>query len=124
MGAGLAQMLPVDLFINRHGRAACRILGIHYRQAKRGAQLNGEILDWGKGWKQIETANHTDKIEYEDMRLFWKSPEASAPDNQNKEMIRLGSSRLGQVGPTPLHIPRATCADGLRQGAAAPLPAL
>jgi len=32
MAAGLAQMLPKSLFESRHGRAACRILGISYRQ--------------------------------------------------------------------------------------------
>ena len=32
MAAGLAQMLPKSLFESRHGAAACRILGISYRQ--------------------------------------------------------------------------------------------
>ena len=34
MAAGLAQLLPASLFQSRHGRAACRILGISYRQAR------------------------------------------------------------------------------------------
>ncbi len=34
MAAGLAQMLPKSLFESRHGRAACRILGISYRQVR------------------------------------------------------------------------------------------
>lgn len=34
MAAGLAQMLPASLFKSKHGRAACRILGISYRQAR------------------------------------------------------------------------------------------
>ena len=89
MGAGLAQMLPRSLFESRHGRAACRILGISYRQAKRGAQLNGEALDLG-GWREVTTAQHTDNASGHIARAlndFWHSEAASEPDNMNKQMV-------------------------------------
>ena len=58
MGAGLAQMLPPSLFENKHGRSACRILGISYRQAKLGVQLNVEAMDRG-GWRQVPALTRT-----------------------------------------------------------------
>ena len=58
--AALAALLPADLFDNRRGRAAMRILGISYRQAKYGSTLRGEI-DLNKCWKWIKTSEHYDK---------------------------------------------------------------
>ena len=89
MAAGLAQLLPRSLFESRHGRAACRILGISYRQAKRGAQLNGEALDLG-GWREVTTAQHSDNASGQIARAlndFWHSEAASEPDNMNKQMV-------------------------------------
>ena len=91
MAAGLAQLLPRSLFESRHGRAACRILGISYRQAKRGVQLNGESLDAG-GWKQVTTVQHFDNASGAIARAldeFWHSEAASEPDNMNKQNVRV-----------------------------------
>lgn len=60
--AALAAMLPADLFENRRGRAAMRILGISYRQAKLGASVRGELEDRGRGWKRICTSEQSDKV--------------------------------------------------------------
>ena len=89
MAAGLAQMLPPDLFTSRQGRAACRELGISYRQAKRGSQLNRESLDWGAGWREIRSGEHYDKVGYGPVRDAWHDPLLSEVDNQNKELIRV-----------------------------------
>mmetsp|Transcript_21367 Transcript_21367/g.50951 ORF Transcript_21367/g.50951 Transcript_21367/m.50951 type:complete len:130 (-) Transcript_21367:526-915(-) len=91
MAAGLAQMLPKGLFESRHGRAACRILGISYRQAKRGSQLNGEALDFG-GRRQVITAQHSDNASGAIARAldeFFHSTDGSGEDNQNKQMVRV-----------------------------------
>lgn len=60
--AALAALLPASLFENKRGRAAMRILGISYRQAKLGSRVRGELEDWGRGWKRIKTAQHCDKV--------------------------------------------------------------
>lgn len=61
--AALAALLPASLFENKQGRAAMRILGISYRQAKFGSRVRGELEeDWGRGWKRIKTAQHQDKV--------------------------------------------------------------
>lgn len=60
--AALAALLPADLFQNHRGRAAMRILGISYRQAKVGSRVRGELEDWGRGWKRIKTSEHRDKV--------------------------------------------------------------
>ena len=55
-------------------------------QAKRGSQLNGEVLDLG-GWRQIKTACHADNASGAIARAldeFFHSKEASEEDNQNK----------------------------------------
>lgn len=91
MAAGLAQLLPRSLFESRRGRAACRILGISYRQAKLGVQRNSESLDLG-GWRQIKTSQHLDNASSQVARAldqFWHSKEASEPNNLNKQMVRV-----------------------------------
>ena len=92
MAAGLAQLLPRSLFESRHGRAACRILGISYRQAKRGVQLNGESVDLG-GWQQVITAQHTDNASGATAaalnQFFHEDPAASEPDNMNQRLVRV-----------------------------------
>lgn len=59
--AALAALLPSDLFENRRGRAAMRLLGLTYRQVKRGTELRGEMEDRAGGWKRIKTSEHYDK---------------------------------------------------------------
>ena len=59
--SAVAAMLPADLFSNRRGRAAMRLLGLSYRQAKRGAETRGEMEDRGGGWKRVKTSEHYDK---------------------------------------------------------------
>ena len=89
MAAGLAQMLPASLFESRQGRAACRELGISYRQAKRGAELNGKSMDWGPGWRGIKSGEHFDKVGYGPVRTAWHDQLLSTEDNQNKEQVRV-----------------------------------
>ena len=91
-GAGLAMLLPASLFKDRRGRAAARILGLSYRQAKMGSTLNKETLDWGKGWRWITTAQHEDNAggpTKAALNEFFHSDTegASAPDNFNKEKV-------------------------------------
>ena len=54
--AGCAALLPADLFQSKRGRSAMRILGLSYRQARRGAQIRKELEDRGRGWKRIQTS--------------------------------------------------------------------
>uniref|UniRef100_A0A7S0LLH8 Uncharacterized protein n=1 Tax=Coccolithus braarudii TaxID=221442 RepID=A0A7S0LLH8_9EUKA len=91
MYAGLAQLLPASLFENRHGRSACRLLGISYRQAKLGSRLNGEALDHG-GWRRLKTCPHFDNAAApRDQALykFWHSEESSEPDNMLPQLVRV-----------------------------------
>lgn len=74
-------LLPRDLFEKRMGRAAMRLLGISYRQAKMGSSSCGKIED--HGWQLLTTATHKDKISYKEVDLF------STTDNQNKELVRV-----------------------------------
>lgn len=67
--AALATLLPRTLFENRNGRAACRALGISYRQAKRGIQVRGELLDSATGWKRIKTAERKPLSPYRPLAL-------------------------------------------------------
>lgn len=60
--AALAALLPRDLFENRRGRAAMRLLGLTYAQAKRGTETRGEMEDRGHGWKRLVTSQHYDKV--------------------------------------------------------------
>ena len=61
--AALAALLPSDLFANRRGRAAMRLLGLtSCRQAKRGTTTRGEMEDRSGGWKRIKTSDHFDKV--------------------------------------------------------------
>lgn len=60
--AALAALLPADLFQNRRGRSAMRILGINYRQARMGSRVRSDLEDWGRGWKRIKTQHHADKV--------------------------------------------------------------
>jgi len=85
--AALAALLPRDLFENRRGRAAMRLLGLTYAQAKRGVETRGEMEDRGRGWKRLKTSEHYDKVNYKIVDEFWHSELASDPDNQNKEKV-------------------------------------
>lgn len=60
--AALAALLPADLFENRRGRAAMRLLGLSYKQTKCGAELRAEMEDRGYGWKRLNTSEHCDKV--------------------------------------------------------------
>lgn len=60
--AALAALLPHDLFENRRGRAAMRLLGLTYRQVKRGTEQRSEMEDRGRGWKRLKTSEHYDKV--------------------------------------------------------------
>ena len=85
--AALAALLPRDLFENKRGRAAMRLLGLTYRQAKRGTELRGEMEDRGGGWKRQKTSEHFDKVSLKIVDEFWHSELASDPDNQNKQKV-------------------------------------
>jgi hypothetical protein len=61
--ASAAALLPRDIFQSRGGRAAMRILGVHYRVIKQGAKLRGEMEDRGVGWKLLTTAQHRDRVD-------------------------------------------------------------
>jgi hypothetical protein len=61
--ASAAALLPRDIFKSRGGRAAMRILGVHYRVIKQGAKLRGEMEDRGGGWKLLTTAPHRDRVD-------------------------------------------------------------
>ena len=92
-------MLPADLLSNRQGRAAMRLSGLSYRQIKAGSELHGKLLDYGGGWKLIETARHKDAVNYDEiLDEFWHSELASDPDNQNKDKVRVfrGVNEQGQ----------------------------
>ena len=39
-----------------------RLLGLTYRQAKRGTELRGKIEDSGRGWTRLKTSEHYDKV--------------------------------------------------------------
>ena len=41
--------------------AAMRLLGLTYRQAKRGVDMRGDMEDRGGGWKRLKTSEHYDK---------------------------------------------------------------
>lgn len=61
--AALSALLPASLFENRRGRAAMRILGISYRQAKFGSALRQSLDgDTAPGWKRLKTSEHCDKV--------------------------------------------------------------
>lgn len=68
--AALATLLPRDLFESRKGRAACRALGISYRQAKRGTETRAELMDSATGWKRIKTA---ERAQLEPRTNIWHS---------------------------------------------------
>ena len=90
--AALAALLPKDLFENRRGRAAMRLLGLtSYRQAKRGTDTRGAMEDRGGGWKRIKTSEHYNKAR----RAPTRSPAAPHPQ-----------STLTQPKPKPVR-----CAD-------------
>eukprot|EP00966_Prymnesium_polylepis_P035164 817370-Prymnesium_polylepis.1 len=91
-------MLPASLFQSRRGAAAMRLLGISYRQAKLGSSLNGEILDYGKGWRLIKSGEKRDKVRYGKLQLWWHEDEASEPDNFNKDQIRIDLGRDPRTG--------------------------
>ena len=42
--------------------ATMRLLGLTYRQAKRGTNTRGEMEDRGQGWKWLKTSEHHDKV--------------------------------------------------------------
>ena len=86
--AALAALLPSNLFEDRLGRAAMRLLGLtSYRQAKRGTDTRGEMEERGGGWKRLKTSEHYDKVSFKIVHEFWHSELASDPDNQNKEKV-------------------------------------
>jgi hypothetical protein len=89
--AAMAALLPRDLFAKR-GRAASasRLTGLGYRQLHRGCDQRAELEDRACGWRRIKTAEHQDKVNYNPLKEFWHSDLASTPDNQNKDMVRLG----------------------------------
>ena len=74
--SAVAAMLPADLFENRRGRAAMRLLGLTYRQAKRGTETRREMEDRGGGWKRVKTSEHYDKAR---RRLHPTSPARTPP---------------------------------------------
>ena len=134
MGAGLAQLLPPSLFENKHGRKACRILGISYRQAKQGVALGVAALDCGS-WRQVKTAAHFDNASSAvsaAVNEWFHSDEASEPWNPKHEMVRvdLGRDEKGvpiytlhprraQKRSTRRSLPifrRSSIADRLREG--------
>ena len=90
--AGLVTLLPRDLFQNKRGRAAMRILGLSYRQAKLGSEARGVMEDCGKGWQLVTTKYHYDKVHWKRspaLQAAWHSDIFSSPDNQNKEKYQI-----------------------------------
>ena len=74
--SALVAMLPANLFSNRRGRAAMRLLGLTYRQVKRGTETRREMEDRGGGWKRVKTSEHYDKAR---RRLHPTSPARTPP---------------------------------------------
>lgn len=90
--AGLVALLPRDLFENRRGRAAMRLLGLSYRQAKLGSGERAVLEDCGQGWRLWKGGTRKDKVNWRALDAAWHSSLLSDPDNQHKEkfMIDLG----------------------------------
>ena len=87
--ASVTSQIPRDIFKNRGGRAAMRILGVSYRVIKQAAAYRGEMEDRGRGWKLLTTAPHSDRVEGALIAEWWHSEEGSTVDNANKQSIHI-----------------------------------
>ena len=87
--ASAASMLPRDIFDSHGGKAAMRMLGVSYRVIKQAALYRGEMEDRGKGWKLLQTAPHSDRVDGQLITEWWHTEEASTEDNANKEAIHI-----------------------------------
>ena len=61
-GAGLVALIPRDIFENRQGRAAMRLLGLSYRQVKLGSEERAVMEDCGKGFQLWKGGTRKDKV--------------------------------------------------------------
>eukprot|EP00966_Prymnesium_polylepis_P276865 6396790-Prymnesium_polylepis.1 len=68
-----------------------RILDIPYRTVKRGNEMRKALEEKGKGWVLLSTRPHRDSAakHLDIIDEWWHSDEASCPDNQQKEQVRV-----------------------------------
>jgi len=82
--AGLAALIPPDIFASRRGRAAMRILHLPYRTIKKAEAVRQEVEQKG-GWTQMKAKPRSNRIDLELINEWWHTEAASNEDNQNKE---------------------------------------
>jgi phage-related protein len=87
--AAAVAMIPVDVVLNRKGRAVHRLLGVGPRVISKATEMRTALADRSKRWLLVTTASHGD---VSDWHLLWEwlhSDEASHEDNTHKELVRV-----------------------------------
>ena len=96
-----------------------RILGVSYRVINQGAAYRADMEDSGKGWKLLQTAPHSDRVECALIREWWHTEEASTEDNVNKQPVHVfhgfdDKARYSYILHTASHYSIVMCAGAAR----------
>lgn len=87
--AAAVALIPADVLRNRKGRAVMRLLDIDYHVVKKASDMRALLEDKSHKWKLITTNPHADRGDWDVIHRWLHSPDASAEDNDNKDLVRI-----------------------------------
>lgn len=106
--AAVVAMIPVDVVLNRKGRAVHRLLGVGPRVIAKATQMRKELVDRSTKWILVTAASHSDVSAWHVVDEWLHSDEASHEDNTHKELVRVDRIDLARGEPKlPYELHRA-----------------